>query len=91
MKKTIVVFGSSTGTCEGIANDIAAKLGNLFFGRKECLDVIRLMVNKPLNMLSPEEDFMLGAMLGYDISLQCERYCSMRERRLDLTKVAASA
>ena len=27
MKKTIVVFGSSTGTCEGIARDIAAKLG----------------------------------------------------------------
>lgn len=27
MKKTIVVFGSSTGTCEGIASDIAAKLG----------------------------------------------------------------
>lgn len=27
MKKTIVVFGSSTGTCEGIANDIAARLG----------------------------------------------------------------
>jgi hypothetical protein len=74
---------------------IIAPLGNdrvnLFFGRKECLDVIRLMVNKPLNMLSPEEDFMLGAMLGYDISLQCERYCSMRERRLDLTRVAASA
>lgn len=27
MKKTIVVFGSSTGTCEGIANEIASKLG----------------------------------------------------------------
>ena len=27
MKKTIVVYGSSTGTCEGIANDIASKLG----------------------------------------------------------------
>ena len=27
MKKTIVVFGSSTGTCEGIAGQIAAKLG----------------------------------------------------------------
>lgn len=27
MKKTIVIFGSSTGTCESIANDIAAKLG----------------------------------------------------------------
>jgi len=27
MKKTIVVFGSSTGTCEAIAEKIAAKLG----------------------------------------------------------------
>lgn len=27
MKKTIVVYGSSTGTCEGIANEIASKLG----------------------------------------------------------------
>ena len=27
MKKTIVVFGSSTGTCEGIATEIAQKLG----------------------------------------------------------------
>ena len=26
MKKTIVVYGSSTGTCEGIANEIASKL-----------------------------------------------------------------
>lgn len=27
MKKTIVIYGSSTGTCESIAGDIAAKLG----------------------------------------------------------------
>lgn len=27
MKKTIVVYGSSTGNCEGIANKIATKLG----------------------------------------------------------------
>ncbi len=27
MKKTIVVYGSSTGTCEGIAGEIASKLG----------------------------------------------------------------
>lgn len=54
---------------------------NLFFGRKECLDVIRMMaMDKPLNMLTPEEDFMLGTLLGYDVSLQCERYCSRRQR-----------
>ena len=53
---------------------------NLFFGRQECLDAIRLMVTKPLNQLSPEEDFILGAMLGYDIRVQCERYCERKCR-----------
>lgn len=54
---------------------------NLFFGRKECLDAIRLMVTRPLNELTPEEDFILGAMLGYDICAQCERYCERKERK----------
>ena len=54
---------------------------NLFFGREECLDAIRLMVNKPLSHLSPEEDFILGAMLGYDIRMQCQRYCERKCRR----------
>ncbi len=53
---------------------------NLFFGKRECLDAIRLMVTKPLNQLSPEEDFILGAMLGYDICAQCERYCERKCR-----------
>jgi len=53
---------------------------NLFFGRRECLDAIRLMVTRPLNQLTPEEDFILGAMLGYDICAQCQRYCERKER-----------
>ena len=53
---------------------------NLFFGRKECLDAIRLFVTKPLNQLTPEEDFIHGAMLGYDIRVQCERYCERKCR-----------
>ena len=48
---------------------------NIYFGRRECLEAIRIFVNRPLNELSPEEDFILGAMLGYDICAQCERYC----------------
>ena len=31
-------------------------------------------------ILTPEEDFMLGAMLGYDICAQCERYCERKQR-----------
>lgn len=55
---------------------------NLYFGRKECLDVIRHMITRPLNQLSPEEDFILGAMLGYDICAQCERYCERKDARV---------
>lgn len=53
---------------------------NLFFGNKACIDTIRLMVNRPLYQLSPEEDFVLGALLGYDINKQCERYCQRKGR-----------
>lgn len=54
---------------------------NLFFGRKECIEVVKKMINRPLQQLSPEEDFILGALLGYDICIQCERFC--RRSRLD--------
>lgn len=62
---------------------------NLFFGRKECLDAIRLMVTKPLCQLTPEEDFILGAMLGYDICAQCERYCERKSRQTGCAECGA--
>ena len=51
---------------------------NVYFGKRECLEAIRLIVTRPLNQLTPEEDFILGAMLGYDICAQCERYCKRK-------------
>ena len=54
---------------------------NLYFGRRECLEAIRLIVTRPLNQLTPEEDFILGAMLGYDLCAQCERYSSTTSTR----------
>lgn len=51
---------------------------NVYFGRRECLEAIRLIITRPLNQLTPEEDFILGAMLGYDICAQCERYCKRK-------------
>lgn len=53
---------------------------NLFFGRKECINAIRLLITRPLNRLTPEEDFILGAALGYDISAQCKRFCERKEK-----------
>ncbi len=52
---------------------------NIFFGERVCIDVISGFCNKPLNKLSPEEDFMLGAILGYGICEQCRRYCKMNK------------
>lgn len=52
---------------------------NLYFGKKACLDVVRTFVHKPMHVLTPAEDFMLGAMLGYDITAQCERFCKRNE------------
>ncbi|MCR4601899.1 MAG: DUF2023 family protein [Prevotella sp.] len=51
---------------------------NVYFGRPECLEAIRLIATRPLNQLTPEEDFILGAMLGYDLCAQCQRYCERK-------------
>lgn len=48
---------------------------NLYFGKSECLETVRQIIDKPLNQLTPEEDFILGTMLGYDICQQCKRFC----------------
>ena len=54
---------------------------NLYFGNRMCLETVATFIHKPLNELSAEEDFMLGAMLGYDISMQCRRYCDRKSMK----------
>lgn len=52
---------------------------NLFFGKKECIQMVQEFCNKPLNELSIEEDFMLGTILGYGVEEQCQRYMKKRK------------
>lgn len=47
---------------------------NVFFGNKNCVDVIRAIGKDNLSKYSDEEDFIIGIMLGYDRIKQCERY-----------------
>jgi hypothetical protein len=42
--------------------------------------VIREIGDKKLNELTPEEDFILGIMLGYDRLRQCNRYLKQKEQ-----------
>ena len=40
---------------------------NLFFGRRECIEVIQSMTSRPLNELTPEEDFILDDKAFFEI------------------------
>ena len=52
---------------------------NVFFGKEECVNIVKSFNNKPLNQLSNEQDFMLGIMLGYDRMQQCQRFLAKNE------------
>ena len=58
---------------------ISYMIQDLFFGKPECMEAMRHIIIRPLNQLTAEEDFILGAMLGYDLCQQCKRYCNKKE------------
>ena len=59
-------------------HDVNCHKVNLFFGNPAFVETTRSVVNKPLTALSPEEDFMLGTLLGYDREQQCRRFLARR-------------
>lgn len=62
---------------EGIAyliHDLGEGKVNIYFGDEACIEIVRSFNKINLNELSPEEDFILGTMLGYCRKQQCERY-----------------
>jgi hypothetical protein len=61
-------------------HEVSADKVNLFFGRPALVETVRSVVNKPLNLLSPEEDFILGTLLGYDREQQCLRFLARCRR-----------
>ncbi|NDV70356.1 DUF2023 family protein [Dysgonomonas sp. 25] len=59
---------------------------NIFFGKEECLKVINsICKDKPLNKLTPEEDFILGILLGYSIKEQCTRFCKKQRQGIRIS------
>jgi len=57
-----------------LIREVSDKKINIFFGAPECISVIEQFGDKPLNRFTPEEDFILGTLLGYDNIQQCTRY-----------------
>lgn len=57
-----------------IVQEVTSDKINLFFGDIRCLNIVRSFNQPSLSKLSNEQDFILGIMLGYDRTQQCERY-----------------
>ncbi len=62
-----------------VIHDVDDKKINVFFGEKPCVDVVKTL-NPKLSEHTPQEDFMLGILLGYDKVKQCVRYLNFRDK-----------
>ena len=55
---------------------------NVFFGDSRCVAVVRNINKSRLCDYTPEEDFLLGVMLGYELTAQCDRYLGKKRKQL---------
>jgi len=65
-----------------VIRNIDERRMNVFFGDKACVEVLKSFSSDRLNRLTDEEDFILGIMLGYDRTLQCERYLDRKNIKI---------
>ena len=54
---------------------------NVFFGSTDCIEIIKSINKLNLNEYTPEEDFILGTMLGYCRKQQCIRYLKLKSKQ----------
>lgn len=57
---------------------------NVYFGAQQCIDVVKSFNNPNLRTITPEQDFMLGIMLGYGRIKECERYLKILKGEIKL-------
>lgn len=68
----------ASGVAHHVQNLCRAKV-NVVFGRPSAVATATTLLARPLCDLSPEQDFMLGILLGYDREQQCLRYLARAE------------
>lgn len=51
---------------------------NVFFGNPEPVNVLKKFKKNSLKEFTPEEDFILGILLGYNTQQQCKRYLTRK-------------
>lgn len=63
---------------ESITEELKSGYVNIFFGTKDSIHVLRKFKKNSLKEFTPEEDFILGILLGYNTQQQCKRYLSRK-------------
>ncbi|ERP31221.1 DUF2023 family protein [Chitinivibrio alkaliphilus] len=61
-------------------SDVTDSKFNIFFGDRDCVEVVKSFGTKPLNEYTDTEDFIVGVLLGYDVVQQSQRY--LRRKRI---------
>jgi hypothetical protein len=78
----------ASGAAHHVQNLCRAKV-NVVFGRPAAVATAATLLARPLCELAPEQDFMLGILLGYDREQQCLRYLARAEAgRVEPVEVA---
>jgi len=54
---------------------------NVFLGDRDCLEIVRLIGKFDLSRYTPQEDFILGIMLGYGRQQQFSRFLALFAQR----------
>ena len=63
---------------EWLTEELKSGYINIFFGAKDPINVLKIFKKNSLKDFTPEEDFILGILLGYNTNQQCKRYLTRK-------------
>lgn len=63
---------------EWLTEELKSGYINIFMGAKDPINVLKKFKKNSLKDFTPEEDFILGILLGYNTNQQCKRYLTRK-------------
>ena len=77
IKTAAYKYGSNITDLDYYIQNVNEEKINVFFGNPQSVAVIKSFGDKKLIEYTPEQDFILGTLLGYDKVQQCFRYLKL--------------
>jgi hypothetical protein len=79
--KTEILFKLKKANIDNLIVQVSENKINVFFGDAQFLSVLKSFEKDCLSDFSDKEDFILGALLGYDLKEQCRRYMKRKSEK----------